>query len=470
AGVLCLGVGYSISLRLQSPFSIEKLLEVTIAIALVIIATYLLFIAGSVALCKLLKKNKKYYYQPKHFISVSSMMYRMKRNGAGLASICILSTMVLVILSTTVCMYAGTEDSLNQRYPRQMMVTLDTAEQEEGSQAKEHIDQILSSYQTEGENPLFYRYYTVAGGFEKDQIQMVFDSEETSKNTLCLINFLPLEDYNRMTGETITLQEKELLLYTSKFDYLQEQITLGRWGTFAVKEVLEDFFNKSADVFMMAPIFHIILSDEAFAHIHKEFSAYPMKETATLTGNTLYAFDTSLSAKQQVEVYKALEGWKQQWYSNTSSWEIPIRIQARVIDQEDFYGVYGAILILGIFLSIVFLLGQILTMYYKQVTEGYEDQARYTILQKVGMSQKEIKKTINAQILLTFFLPLGFAGIHLLAAFNLIAKVLELVGLVDVVLLAKVAGIAYIIFGIFYALVYRFTSKVYYQIVSQEEM
>ena len=469
-GFVLLAVGYGISFRLTTPFTFYDFLFSALAVVLVIMATYLLFIAGSVVFCRIMQKRKGYYYQTKHFISLSSMVYRMKKNGAGLATICVLSTMVLVILSATVCMFAGTDDVLNQQYPRDMLVELrGTGDEQELKETIEMANGILAGQGVEPQNPFVHSYISLFAGFEEGRLYM----EETSINmsNTSIVQITPLKNYNQGAKESATLNPGEILLYSGNFDYTHPTISFSfeEEQTFVVKEKLNQFFDTRNDALYMMPVLHLIVGEEDFTSLESVllpeksgrgfFIGYP---------ETTYAFDVEVLPQKETEIQQTLEEKLNPSIGGQNT-NINVTVKGKAGGKADLFGLNGAIMVLGVFLAIAFSLGAVLTMYYKQVTEGYEDQKRYEILQKVGMTKKEIKKTINSQILITFFLPLVVAGIHLAAAFNLISKVLTLMGIINTALLIKVTVISFAAFALFYALVYRGTSKVYYQIVSNKE-
>ncbi len=474
AGAVILGGAYYLAVSIEDPIS--ALTMFFVAVVMVIIATYFLFVAGSVALCKILQKNKKYYYKTNHFVSVSSMIYRMKRNGAGLASICILCTMVLVMVSSTVCLYIGTEDSLRVRYPRHINIQVNTSDIAEFSSDRiEEIRSVAAEETAEEgakpENTVDYRVAAFAG---YDIADGTVDVEQidnfTEYSDVWQIFMIPVEDYNSLMGKNITLEEDEALIYTTKMGkYENPTIAIGDGDPLNIKDTVTDFVDNGVDAMQVFPSMCIFVSgfDE---------KAESLKEFKNNKGNPLiqfswfYAFDVDLDDDTQITLEKTLSNEllaiQRQAISETGDENYYIVCEGVSAERAGIYGLYGGLFFLGVLLGIVFIFAAVLIIYYKQVSEGYEDQSRFDIMQKVGMTKKEIRKSINSQILTVFFLPLVTAGIHLAFAFPLIKKLLLLFSLTNTGLLIGVTAACYLIFALFYVIVYRVTSGAYYSIVS----
>lgn len=465
-GAVLLGTAYVLAVTISDPIS--ALVWFFVAVLMVILATYLLFIAGSVVFCKLLQKNKRYYYKTNHFVSVSSMMYRMKRNGAGLASICILSTMVLVMISSTMCLYIGAEDNLRSRYPRNIVVDTYSIEESQTSQVHTAVASALEEAGLQAENELHYRYLDVAGYF--DGAQVIFDQNKipdfgmSGYSSVRQLFIVPLEDYNRLMGTNETLEKNEVLIYTTKDSYDYDTITMEGCDTLRVKKVVTEFEDNGVDtmqvissVFLFVPDFDTMEQIfDAQAEIYGDNRSYK---------HDYYGFDLSCDDATQVAVYDKINT-KLAELSGLENLPPRITVECAAKERADFYGLYGGLLSLGVLLGSVFVLGAVLIMYYRQVTEGYEDQDRFDILQKVGMTKREIRKSINSQMLTVFFLPLITAGVHMAFAFPLISKLLMLFGLSNIGLLVAVTVGCYLVFSLFYVLVYAATSRAYYGIVS----
>ncbi len=464
-GVAVLGAAYYLALNVKDPAS--ALFWFFVAVILVIIATYLLFVAGSVAPCRLLQKNKNYYYQTNHFISISSMTYRMKRNGAGLASICILSTMVLVMISSTACLYIGAEDSLRTRYPRDIVVDTYSFEPEYVEQVDQIIETALQKNNLNAENVLQYRYLDVAGCLAGDRITFERPDRRgvqlSVHEQLVQLFFVPIGDYNRMMGKQETLKDDEVFLYASKMKYIEESIRIHDIPTMRVK-ILPEFVDHGIDAMQMIPSLFIIVPDlSVIQEVSAEQAAVYGRNQSYL--HTYYGFDLSLDDSAIIDVFDGISGELNQLINNAS--EFP-RIGRECIarERQNFYSLYGGLFFLGILLGIVFIFAAVLIMYYKQISEGYEDRSRFMIMQKVGLTKREIKKSINSQLLTVFFLPLVTAGVHLTFAFPMIALLLRIFNLTNTGLLAAVMAGCYVIFAVLYVLVYRITSGAYYSIVS----
>ncbi len=473
-GTLILAAAYYLAVEIQDP--VAAIMVFFVAVVMVVIATYLLFIAGSVTLCRLLQKNKRYYYKTEHFVSVSSMVYRMKRNGAGLASICILCTMVLVMLSSTTCLYIGAEDSLRNRYPRNISLdaTVSSTELLEGEQVKQTQDIIESVVQengTEQQNILLYQ--TAAFGAAITGNQVRFDNQTYEEAIEAMADIwqvfvVPISDYNRLMNKQETLSTGEVILYTTKeVPYTQDTIQIGNSEPLKVKKQAEDFVDNGVDSMQIFPTMYLFVND--IDEITAPLSEYTMgnRDESLVSFHWYYGFDLPCDDDTQIRIQQQLTEKTQQLKEKTGEDSyFHIVIEGVAKERADFYGIYAGLFFLGIFLGIVFVFAAVLIIYYKQISEGYEDQSRFDIMRKVGMTKQEIRKSINSQILVVFFLPLVTAGMHLAFAFPLIRKLLMIFGVTNMSLLITTTVCCYAIFAIFYLLVYRTTSRSYYAIVS----
>lgn len=472
-GSLLLAGAYYLAVSIEHPLS--ALLWFFVAVIMVILATYLLFIAGSVVLCRILQKNKSYYYKANHFVSVSSMVYRMKRNGAGLASICILATMVLVMISSSACLYFGVEDSLHVRYPRKITsdVSFEKIENmgdDNLGMLKETIYQILESNGIEEiSNVVDYRYARISGYLRGEQMDVDLTVENSSYldpfDAYYEVYFVPLSDYNALMGENEQLSKDEAMIYLSRGSYSYDRLIMPDGTNYHIVKTVSDFVMNGDASMDIVPTLYIFVSDV-------EEAVSPFLGLTYYGGNPLlrfhwyYGFDTNADAETQIEVLKQL---REQWKSNSMEGIGGITsssCESREANREDVYGLLGGIFYLGMILSIVFLFATVLIIYYKQISEGYEDQSRFEIMQKVGMTKEDIRKSINSQMLTVFFLPLAAAVIHLAFAFPMIRKLLALFNMTNVKLFLLTTSITILIFAIFYTLVYRITSNAYYTIVS----
>ncbi|MGN0565330.1 MAG: ABC transporter permease [Candidatus Limousia pullorum] len=467
-GVLILGCAYYLAVTIKDP--VTTLAAFFFAVIMVIVATYLIFISGSVAFCKILQKKKNYYYKTNHFVSVSSMSYRMKRNGAGLASICILCTMVLVMISSTVCLYLGKEDSLRERYPRNINVTMtsqiysDLISQDADDVAKRTFE----TAENMGYTPVNAIDYTMLSfvSYMRDG-EIVLDEDENGFNyvsgDLWKIFIVSLDDYNRLTGSQENLDEDEVMIYTSKdMDYNYDVLKIKGQEPLNIKKVVTDFENNGVDTMQIMPALYIFVPDlEVQVQKISEQS-----QDALGNINRFVGYDLEATDQQQTDVFSEIYDWLRTSQVNSADGSMYVYVEGSANEKLEFFGIYGGLFFLGIILGIVFIFAAVLIMYYKQVSEGYEDQSRFEIMQKVGMTKREIKKSINSQMLTVFFMPLIAAGVHLAFAFPMIYKMLILLGLVNKVFLIMVTVGCFLLFALLYMLVYKITSRAYYSIVS----
>ena len=470
-GAVLLIAAYVLAVSIEDP--IAAMIWFFVAVIMVILATYLLFISGSVTICRLLQKNKKYYYKTNHFISVSSMRYRMKRNGAGLASICILCTMVLVMVSSTVCLYIGKEDSLRMRYPRNynLNVSVESLDMLHGEPVRQSLDALDSICENHGYAPtnvLSYPTAAFAGLIQNDRI--LLEVPESVNQLMDIENLwqffiISLEDYNRLIGASETLADDEVMVYTTKDQtYDAPTLTIGTGEPLQVKKQAESFVDNGVDAMQVIASLYIIVPDFDAA-----VTAFSEQQTPAEL-NYIYAFDLSCSDDTQIALQEEMDAALSEIETQAGEGSgFNLLLEGVASERSFFYGMYGGLFFLGILLGIVFIFAAVLIIYYKQVSEGYEDQSRFEIMQKVGMTGREIRRSINSQVLTVFFLPLIMAGVHLGFAFPLIRKLLLIFSLTNFKLLILVTVCCYLIFALFYVLVYRATSRAYYSIVSAGE-
>ena len=475
-GLLLLGVAYYLSLTIKDPLA--AMVWFMVAVVLVILATYLLFIAGSVAFCKMMQKKKGYYYKTNHFISISSMIYRMKRNGAGLASICILSTMVLVMVSSTTSLYLSMEHGLNLRYPKSVQIEMYTNPEQteemketQNGQIVDLVQNVLKEHNQTAENPENYRMLTVSGIASKNEIY--FNPENApgvnGVNTfdhLKMIYALPMEEYNRIMGTNLELASGEAYLYTKDSDFAYDQIMVENSGTWSIKGHLDKMISNGNDVSNMNSSLYLVVPGL------EDIKALEEGNVSGSYEKWYYNFDLSCGDEEQIKIQNEIEEKINALAEQESdSIFFGVSTDSRAASRADYQALYGGLFFLGILLGVVFILGMVLIIYYKQITEGYEDQDRFQILMKVGMTPKEVRQTINSQVMTVFFLPLVVAGIHTAFAFPMIEKMVQLLAFTDRKFLILVTVCSYLVFALFYIIVYLVTSKQYYKIVSgkQEE-
>lgn len=448
-GVVTLGGGYYIAQTSKSP--LDALGLFLIAVILVIVGTYALFTAGSIALLKILKKKKKFYYHTKHFVSVSGMMYRMKQNAVGLANICILSTMVLVMVSTTVSLYVGMDDVLKQRFPHELSVVGTDLTEEEKAFINTTIDEVTEKYDLTARYSQEYEATPFATWRQNNTFALSEKGTDmtTMNGYYGTLYLMTVDGYNLLENQDVSLKENEVLVFSPKAKLSGDTLIL-EGETYQVKEYLEDM-NVNKESYMAIEMTYVIVPDKALIE--------QLKETYEASGTKFYKdMDFNESVKQQVPAFEELQ---ETFLKN----EAAFYGEFRELERDDMYGFYGVFLFLGIFLGLLFLMAMVLIIYYKQISEGYDDKERFAILQKVGMSRREVKQTIRSQIMTVFFLPLVVAVIHIAAAFKVIKNLLVVMNLTNVPLFLMCTVITVAVFAVFYAIVFAITAREYYKIV-----
>ena len=465
-GVVCLAIAYYIAITTENPLKVLTLFFV--AVLLVIIGTFALFTAGSIALLKLLRNNKKFYYNKRHFMAVSGMLYRMKQNAAGLASICILSTMVLVVISTTVSMYVGIQDELMARYPNDVCVTVDyNSVVDKSSEIEKAIfDEIDSA---EVKNKKAFSYLSVFVGQKGDDFTT--DKEHLSYQNSYLFYILSKDDFikkdssfkdkigNISKGEAVVVLNK-------KYDKKDIKI-FGK--NYKVNKSFEH--TEDNDLYMISTLngfgYIILDNDESVQEL------YDMQEKMLGKGANYYTnkirFDfKSGNKKQKAAAYKKIENVVKKYFKENKNDKKEISsywVESRQENEQNFYLLYGGLFFLGIFLGTMFLMVTVMIIFYKQITEGYDDRERYQILEKVGMSSREVKDTIKSQIRIVFVLPIFAAAVHVTAAFPMVNRILKMLNLNNEKLFAGCLTATIIVFAVIYYLVFKVTSRAYYRIV-----
>lgn len=461
-GVLCLGTGYFIAITTKNP--IKALTLFFVAVILVIIGTYLLFTAGSIALLKILRRNKGYYYQTKHFTSVSGMIYRMKQNAVGLANICILSTMVLVAVSTTVSLYVGIEDIMKERYPNEINIS---AYYDTGAPAEDSIAPIVEKSVKESGRKIRHEedYLELYFAAIKDQGQYSLDKEKvkTAGDRVSGFVVLTREDCKKKYNEEIPeLAENEVALFTIKKTDMDTLVLENR--SYHVKEIKQfqntEDFETIAD--MMDEYYYVIVND-----------VQDMERLWQLQKDIYQENSSSISRQVRLDIDGDSEQ-KKECFENIKTALGPEQAKARILidsrqsSLDEFYQIYGGFLFLGLFLGILFLMITVLIIFYKQISEGYDDKERFSIMEKVGMSNDEVKATIRSQVRTVFFLPILMAAIHVGMAFPMIKRLLSLSGLSNTALFAGCMAGTILVFALIYLLVFLKTSKTYYKIVGEQ--
>ena len=448
-GAGLLGGAYYMSQTIEAP--VAALYSFFVAVLLVILATYILFDAGSIVLLSLLQKNKRLFYQPTNFISISNLKFRMRKNAAGLASICILSTMVLVTLATTVALQTGTADLLKKSYPTDYSATAFVEDTSTIRQLSEQISKMKE--QSKGTVSNEMNYLSVLRAAKSMEGGVDIEGVYPGNSPAAFITFLSADDYNRIFGTNYHPSDNEAVLGLVKGDDKNvSAIRVNGQLTLQVKEMMEtgDFKEKLPQLPYVA--------DNVYVAVVKD----PTKMIDGKLGRGFYyaLWNTSTDTSAKTEEFEA--------YANVieASKDDSITVGSREDAAKDIYGFMGSLLFVGALLSVAFFIGAVLVIYYKQISEGYEDRDRFVILQKLGIDQKTIKKSINRQVLIVFFLPLVTAFIHTAFAFKMYRKIIQLFGVDGNVTLNATIVIG-AIFVVVYLIVYQITSRSYYRIIKR---
>ena len=465
-GVVCLAIAYYIAITTENPLNVLTLFFV--AVLLVIIGTFALFTAGSIALLKLLRNNKKFYYNKRHFMAVSGMLYRMKQNAAGLASICILSTMVLVVISTTVSMYVGIQDELMARYPNDVCVTVDyNSVIDKSSEIEKAIfDEIDSA---EVKNKKAFSYLSVFVGQKGDGFTT--DKEHLSYQNSYLFYILSKDDFikidNSFKDKIGNISKGEaVVVLNKKYDKKDIKIFGKNYKVNKSFEHTED--NDLYVISTLNGLGYIILdNDESVQELYDVQEKMLGKGANYYTNKIRFDFKSG-NKKQKAAAYKKIDNVVKKYFKENKNDKKEISsywVESRQENEQNFYLLYGGLFFLGIFLGTMFLMVTVMIIFYKQITEGYDDRERYQILEKVGMSSREVKDTIKSQIRIVFVLPIFAAAVHVTAAFPMVNRILKMLNLNNEKLFAGCLAATIIVFAVIYYLVFKVTSRAYYKIV-----
>lgn len=448
-GVVFLAAGYVMSIMTKDVVSAITLFF--IAVICVIIGTYLMFIAFSIVLLKGLKKNKRYYYQTKHFATVSGMIYRMKRNAAGLASICILSTMVIVTVSTTVCLYAGVGDIINNMYPYDVNMKYYPYSQQTSEKLEAAAEDTAKRQGREIKE--LYSFSKMSFAANRSGDKLIVDNDTITGIGTVDVTIITPEDYKRLTGEDAGLKKGEVLIYSEKESFGDKVELLGE----EYKTIKTDEFPKAVFLSISTANCGIVADSretaEAILHRYEDTTGQiiingGMYINLDGTDDEKIAFSNALNSEAADFEY-----------------EFYFLESRQLVEKEGSYSFYGAFFFLGMFLGLVFIFATVMIIYYKQVSEGYDDRKRFDIMQKVGMTEAEVRQTIRSQVLIVFFLPLAAAAMHVAFAFPMIRRILAAFSMTNVTLFAVCTAATFIGFAVIYLLVYLQTSKTYYSIV-----
>lgn len=465
-GVVCLAIAYYIAITTENPLNVLTLFFV--AVLLVIIGTFALFTAGSIALLKLLRNNKKFYYNKRHFMAVSGMLYRMKQNAAGLASICILSTMVLVVISTTVSMYVGIQDELMARYPNDVCVTVDyNSVIDKSSEIEKAIfDEIDSA---EVKNKKAFSYLSVFVGQKGDGFTT--DKEHLSYQNSYLFYILSKDDFikidNSFKDKIGNISKGEAVVVLNK-KYDKKDIKIfGK--NYKVNKSFEH--TEDNDLYVISTLngfgYIILDNDESVQELYDVQEKMLGKGVYYYTNKIRFDFKSG-NKKQKAAAYKKIDNAVKKYFKENKNDKKEISsywVESRQENEQNFYLLYGGLFFLGIFLGTMFLMVTVMIIFYKQITEGYDDRERYQILEKVGMSSREVKDTIKSQIRIVFVLPIFAAAVHVTVAFPMVNRILKMLNLNNEKLFAGCLAATIIVFAVIYYLVFKVTSRAYYKIV-----
>ena len=482
-GVAALTGGYVIAQKVESPM--EAMLWFFAAALLVIIGTYGLFMAGSIALLKWMKKRECFYYRPSSFISVSGMLYRMKQNAAGLAGICILSTMVMVTIGASLCIFSGVSEGVREEYPREYFLQMHYSEdlkpetyQDTTSDVKKLVEAQMEENGSRVENMLSYTRCNMVYRKGKDgyEAEMGDLADTNDYENLVYVQYLLREDYEANTGKKTEIPDDVAAFYESEEGLIPGETLL--FGDYSIKgkrleepvetAVASRYSGIKKRVQVLLP--GIEEMEKLTESLGKNFETYYGLEEGEGPGAMYflgwnYYFD--ISGKQE-PAEEFLEKLRSSWETEKASeWAYISTFQNRTEEEEYLFQEYGTILFIGFFLGMIFLLATVLIIYYKQVTEGYDDRKRFVIMQDIGLSQAEVKKTIRTQVLLVFFLPLGAAGLHMAMAFKVLVKMMALFSAYNIKLFSLCIGLTVAVFALVYFLVYTITARIYYKIVSK---
>ena len=456
-GLITLGGGYYLAQSVKDPVS--AVLTFFIAVMLVIFATYLLFNAGITVFLQLLKKNKRYYYQPNNLISVSNLIFRMKKNAVGLATIAILSTMVLVTMSAATSIYNGSENMKKLLYPHDFDVKGQHVEVED-------LDKLLTQYASEKNLTISNKDvlgYASFGLSSQDGTKLTtFEKGQNSVMPKTVFLVFDQKDYEKMTGQKLNLTGNEVGLW-ARNDQLkgQKAFSLNNQNYMIKQEIQQDFAMNHVSnqyVLLVSDYNYLVVPNlQNFLEQYQNFAVY----TQFYGG-----MDVTASQEEQLKLTDDFDAYVNNFSHNLKSEDAMVYNGTTKTDAiAEMNALFGGILFIGIFLSIIFMVGTVLVIYYKQISEGYEDRERFVILQKVGLDQKQIKQTINKQVLTVFFLPVIFAFLHLAFAYHMLSLILKVIGVVDTAMMLSVTLSICGIFALVYVLIFIITSRSYRRIV-----
>lgn len=466
-GFICLGAGYYLAVTTESP--IKAITIFLLAVILVMAGTYLLFTAGSIVILKFLRRRKSFYYRTGNFISISGMLYRMKQNAIGLASICILSTGVLLMISMTVSIYFGMNDIMLNRYPYDVDMSVTSISEDECQTAIEAFEKAIADNKVPVEKSVEEIYLDIVCSKNGDQILIKPANTIRNSDSVLVLSLLNQAEYERLTGISANLNDGEIFAWyplavqKDSVTVDETEFTVKKWLDKNPLTCGEDAVSDNAVLVVTDEDFKKF--DEMRTEMYKGVSSAPAGEDLTLhlgldiTGSETDKIDFGTSVMEVVKDLKKNGGLSE------NSW---ITSGIRQQEYESYYADNGSLLFIGIFLGSLFLMGTAMIIYYKQISEGYEDQKRFEIMQKVGLSRREVRSSVRRQILMVFFLPLLMAMLHITMAFPMIRRMLLLFGMTNTKLFIGCTAGTVLIFAVVYGLIYLMTARSYYHIVERK--
>lgn len=466
-GFICLGAGYYLAVTTESP--IKAITIFLLAVILVMAGTYLLFTAGSIVILKFLRRRKSFYYRTGNFISISGMLYRMKQNAIGLASICILSTGVLLMISMTVSIYFGMNDIMLNRYPYDVDMSVTSISEEECQTAIEAFEKAIADNKVPVEKSVEEIYLDIVCSKNGDQILIKPTNTIRNSDSVLVLSLLNQAEYERLTGISANLNDGEIFAWypsavqKDSVTVDEKEFTVKKWMDKNPLTCGEDAVSDNAVLVVTDEDFKKF--DEMRTEMYKGVSSAPAGEDLTLH----LGLDITGSEMEKIEfgtpVMETVKDLKKSGGLSENAWIISgIRQQ----EYESYYADNGSLLFIGIFLGSLFLMGTAMIIYYKQISEGYEDQKRFEIMQKVGLSRREVRSSVRRQILMVFFLPLLMAMLHITMAFPMIRRLLLLFGMTNTKLFIGCTAGTVLIFAVVYGLIYLITARSYYHIVERK--
>ncbi len=486
----CLAAGYYLAVTTEDP--VASITIFFVAAILVVLGTYGLFTVGSILILKLLRRNKKYYYKTQHFISVSGMIYRMKQNAVGLANICILSSAVLVLVSTTASLYLGMNDLIANRYPKEISMQIYVDHEGAEQQMDDLIAQKLQEYGITPKDESKYHYISVVTAYDNGKFYSEEELDSASASILSRnivsMEIIPAHEAREMGADVTELGDREAAVYEvggsleddsftvngQEYQVVQrlEMLDVSMGAVDSVSDTLVLVVKDLDAVKTMASLFmgHEI-GEPSGGESQERGSAMIQADTQNTNELIRYTYDFNTDADEdaQAAFMQAVQAEMRgdEGSSQNPEWTaLNGYIEGRAGAEESFFSLYGSLFFIGMLLGAVFLMATALIIYYKQISEGYEDRERFAIMQKVGLSRREVHRSIKSQVLTVFYLPLVMAGIHIAFAFPLLRKVMALMNLTNTGLFLRGCALTYVIFAVIYAAIYALTARSYYKIVS----